>query len=146
MSTDAKLRPSLTIAQMDDLVDRHFRAEETGDLHAIAAGFTLDAEHDVAGRPGGVLHGGEQIAAFYEGLLAQLQIERFATVRRWYGNDHAVDESVLHGRAIGRPFGLAGNGKHVQIRLLHVFDFAEGLISRESAWIDLPALQQQLAS
>jgi len=145
MSTDAKTRPSLTIAQMDDLVDRHFRAEETGDLQAIAAGFTVDAEHDVAGRPGGDLHGSEQIAAFYEGLLAELQIERFATLRRWYGNDHVVDESMLHGHAIGRPFGLAGNDKQVQIRLLHVFDFAEGLISRESAWLDIVALQQQLA-
>jgi len=144
MPTDANTRPSLTIAQMDDLVDRHFRAEETGDLQAIAAGFTVDAEHDVAGRPGGVLHGGEQIAAFYEGLLAELQIERFATLRRWYGNDHVVDESTLHGRAIGQPFGLAGNDRHVQIRLLHVFDFADGLISRESAWLDLAALQQQL--
>lgn len=145
MSTDAKTRPALTIAQMDDLVDRHFRAEETGDLAAIAAGFTADAEHDVAGRPGGVLRGGAQIAAFYEGLLAQLQIERFETLRRWYGNDHVVDESMLHGRAIGRPFGLAGNDKHVQIRLLHVFDFADGLISRESAWLDIASLQQQLA-
>ena len=145
MSTDAKTRPALTTAQMDDLVDRHFRAEETGDLDAIAAGFTVNAEHDVAGRPGGVLRGGEQIAAFYEGLLAELQIERFATLRRWYGNDHVVDESMLHGRAIGRPFGLAGNGKQVQVRLLHVFDFAEGLISRESAWLDIAALQQQLA-
>ena len=145
MSTDATTQPALTIAQMDDLVDRHFRAEETGDLDAIAAGFALDAEHDVAGRPGGVLRGGDQIAAFYEGLLAQLQIGRFATLRRWYGHDHVVDESILHGRAIGRPFGLAGNGKHVQIRLLHVFDFADGLISRESAWLDIASLQQQLA-
>jgi ketosteroid isomerase-like protein len=145
MSTNATTQPALAIAQMDDLVDRHFRAEETGDLDAIAAGFTLDAEHDVAGRPGGVLRGGEQIAAFYQGLIAQLQIERFETLRRWYGTDHVVDESMLHGRAIGRPFGLAGNGKHVQIRLLHVFDFADGLISRESAWLDIASLQQQLA-
>ena len=145
MSTDAKTRPALTIAQMDDLVARHFRAEETGDLDAIAAGFTPDAEHDVAGRPGGVLRGGEQIAAFYEGLLAELQIERFTTLRRWYGRDHLVDESTLHARAIGRPFGLAGNAKQVQVRLLHVFDFAHGLISRESAWLDIAALQRQLA-
>jgi hypothetical protein len=145
MTSNPQTRPALTIAQMDDLVDRHFRAEEAGDLDAIAAGFTPDAEHDVAGRPGGVLHGGEQLVAFYKGLLAELKIERFATLRRWYGKDHVVDESTLHGRAIGRPFGLEGNSKPVQIRLLHVFDFADGLISRESAWLDLAALQQQLA-
>ena len=144
MSTDAKTRPAVTIAQMDDLVDLHFRAEETGDLDAIA-GFTRDAEHDVAGRTRGVLRGGEQIAAYYEGLLAKIQLERFATLRRWYGNDHVVDESMLHGRAIGRPFGLAANGKQAQVRLLRVFDFADGLISRESAWLDIAALQQQLA-
>jgi hypothetical protein len=131
---------------MDQLIQGHFRAEEVGDLEAIAAGFTQHAEHDVAGRPGGPLHGGDQIVAFYKGLLEELQIERFETLRRWYGNDHAVDESVLHARAIGRPFGLEGNGRIVHIRLLHVFDFADGLISRESAWLDIAALRQQLAA
>ena len=44
---------------MDELVDEHFRAEAAGDLQAIVDGFT--AEHDVAGRPGPPLRGGEQI-------------------------------------------------------------------------------------
>ncbi len=34
----------------------------------------------------------------------------------------------------------------MRARFLHVFDFDDGLISRESAWIDLAAIQQQLAS
>jgi len=33
----------------------------------------------------------------------------------------------------------------VRTRFLHIFDFADGLISRESAWIDLAAIQQQLS-
>jgi hypothetical protein len=33
----------------------------------------------------------------------------------------------------------------VRTRFLNIFDFADGLISRESAWIDLGAIQQQLA-
>ena len=80
-----------------------------------------------------------------EALLAELRIERFEPVRRWYGDDHVVDESVLHATAEGRPFGLEGRGRPVRTRFLHIFDFSDGLISRESAWIDLAAIQQQLS-
>jgi ketosteroid isomerase-like protein len=134
-----------TREQMDALVDGHYRAEENGDLAAIVAGFRAGAEHDVVGRPGEPLHGGEQIGAFYAALLAELRIDRFEPVRRRYGTDHVVDESVLHATATGHPFGLDGRGRPVRARFLHVFDVEDGLIARESAWIDLAAIQQQLA-
>jgi uncharacterized protein len=82
------------------------------------------------------LRGGERIAGYYRGLLGALRIDRFEPVRRWYGDRHVVDESILHGTAVGRVFGLEGRGRPVRVRLLHVFDFADGLISRESAWLD----------
>ena len=129
---------------MDALVDGHYRAEETGDIDAIVEGFVRGAEHDVAGRPGDQLRGAEQIASYYRGLLAELRIDRFETVRRWYGQCHVVDESILHGSAVGRVFGLDGHGCTLGVRLLHVFDFADGLISRESAWLDVAGLQRQL--
>jgi len=134
----------MTRTDMDALVDGHYRAEEAGDLHAIVAGFAPDAEHDVVGRPGDALHGDDQIAGFYRALLAELRIDRFEPVRRWYGDDHVVDESVLHATATGHPFGLDGQGRPVRARFLHIFDFRAGRISRESAWIDLAAIQQQL--
>ena len=142
----ARLRSFIARCRMDELADEHFRAEAAGDLHAIADGFTADAEHDVAGRPGPPLRGGEQIRAFYRALLADLEITRFERVRRWYGEDHLVDESILHAIARGRPFGLEGRGRDVHVRILHVFEFAEDRIHRESAWLDHPALQQQLAT
>src|SRR3954466_13662066 len=135
----------MTRHQMDALVEGHYRAEETGDLEAIVDGFLPQAEHDVAGRPGGPLHGGDQIRAFYRELLGELRIDRFEPVRRWYGDDHVVDESVLHATATGRPFGGDGGGRPVRARFLHILDFGERLIRRESAWIDLAAIQAQLA-
>ena len=135
----------MTRAEMDALVEGHYRAEEEGDLDAIVEGFTADAEHDVAGRPGEPLHGADQIGGFYRALLAELQIDHFEPVRRWYGDDHVVDESVLHATAIGQPFGFEGRGRPVRTRFLHIFDFSDGLISRESAWIDLASIQQQLS-
>jgi uncharacterized protein len=130
--------------QMDALVDGHYRAEEAADLEAIVSGFADDAEHDVVGRPGDALHGGDEIAGFYSALLGELRIDRFEPVRRWYGESHVVDESILHATATGQPFGLDGRGRAVEARFLHIFDFGDGLISRESAWIDLAAIQQQL--
>lgn len=145
MDAQQTVATRMTREQMDALVESHYRAEENGDVDAIVDDFAPDAEHDVPGRPGGVLQGGEQIRAFYRGLLAELRIARFEPVRRWYGDAHVVDESVLHATAEGHPFGLDGRGRQVQARFLHIFDFAEGLISRESAWIDLSAIQQQLS-
>jgi SnoaL-like domain len=134
-----------TREEMDALVDGHYRAEQDGDLEAIVDGFAPGAEHDVVGRPGDALHGGDQIAGFYRALFAELRIDRLEPVRRWYGDDHVVDESILHATAKGNVFGLEGRGRPVQARFLHIFDFTDGLISRESAWIDLAAIQQQLS-
>jgi uncharacterized protein len=145
MAAEQATTTRMTRAQMDALVDGHYRAEEAGDLEAIVEGFAPDAEHDVAGRPGDPLHGGEQIADFYRALLAELRIDRFEPVRRWYGEAHVVDEAILQATANGHPFGLEGRGRPVRTRFLHIFDFRDGLISRESAWIDLAAIQQQLS-
>jgi uncharacterized protein len=145
MTVQQSTAQRMTRAEMDALVEGHYRAEEAGDLDAIVDGFTADAEHDVAGRPGEPLHGGDQIEGFYRALLAELRIDRFEPVRRWYGENHVVDEAILHATANGHPFGLDGRGRPVRARFLHIFDFSDGLISRESAWIDLAAIQQQLA-
>jgi hypothetical protein len=134
-----------TREQMDALVDAHYRAEQSGDLEAIVDGFAPDAEHDVVGRPGDALHGGDQIKGFYRALLAEIRIDRLEPVRRWYGDDHLVDESILRATAQGSVFGFEGRGRPVQVRFLHIFDFTDGLISRESAWIDFAAIQQQLS-
>jgi uncharacterized protein len=97
---------------------------KTGDLAAIVAGFQPDAEHDVVGRPGPTLHGAAPIEEFYRALFADLRIDRFEPVRRRYGADHVVDESVLHATATGHPFGLDGPGRPVLTRFLHVVDFS----------------------
>jgi uncharacterized protein len=144
MSGQATAR-ALTREQKDALVDAHYRSEIEGDIDAIVEGFIPGAEHDVVGKPGGPVHGGEAIASYYRQLLADLRISRFEPVRRRYGDNHVVDESILHATAIGSPFGIEGRGREIAVRLLHVFDFNGGLISRESAWLDVPSLLGQLA-
>lgn len=136
--------PTLTREEKDALVEGHFEAERDGDIDAIVDAFVPGAEHDVAGRPGGPIYGAEAIAGYYRSLLSDLSILRFETVRRRYGDNHVVDESILHATAVGSPLGIEGRGREVAVRILHVFDFSDGLISRESAWLDTAALLEQL--
>lgn len=129
---------------IDRLVDEHFVAEIRGDLTALLATFTDDVEHDVVG-DGEPRHGKDEAAAFYRRLLGDLTLERIDTVRRYHGDGFTVDESLVHARAVGNPFGFDGRNREVTFRLLHVFEITDGRIRRENAWLDVPAIISQLA-
>jgi steroid delta-isomerase-like uncharacterized protein len=130
--------------ELDTIIDDHFAAEIRGDLPALLATFTDDVEHDVVG-DGEPRHGRDEVAGFYQRLLGDLTLERIDSVRRYHGDGFAVDESVVHARAIGNPFGLEGRNRALTFRLLHVFEMADGRIRRENAWLDVPAIISQLA-
>jgi uncharacterized membrane protein YdfJ with MMPL/SSD domain len=44
----------------------------------------------------------------------------------------------------GIDHGIPGNGKRISFRLLHIWEFNDGLISRENVWLDSGAIVQQL--
>ena len=136
---------ALTRAQMDAKLDEHFGFEATDNVEGVLATLTPDVEHDVVGSPLGPTRGREGARPFYENLFADLADGRAESVRRLYGDDFLVDESVWRGTAPGRPFGLEGRGRPLEFRLLHVIEFAEGgAIRRENVWIDLAAVIHQL--
>lgn len=136
---------SLTRAQMDAMMDQHFGFEQADDVEGVLATLTDDAQHDIVGWPTGPTVGPEGARSFYETLFADLSDGSIETIRRLYGEDFLVDESVWRGRAPGRPFGLEGRGRPLEFRLLHVVEYApDGRMKRENVWIDLAAILQQL--
>ncbi|GAB3092885.1 ester cyclase [Lysobacter terrae] len=136
---------SLTRAQMDRKIDEHFGFEASDDVEGVLATLALDVEHDIVGVPTGPTHGRESARGFYEGLFADLSESRVEMLRRLYGPDFVVDESMWHGRAPGRPFGLDGRNRPLEFRLLHVVEFnPDGDIKRENVWLDLAAILRQL--
>jgi predicted ester cyclase len=52
----------------------------------------------------------------------------------------------MTGAVIGEMLSIPGNGRKVTFRILHVFDFRNGLISREQVWIDSAAIVAQLTA
>lgn len=53
-------------------------------------------------------------------------------------------EMLMTGTVIGSLLGLPGNGRRISFRMLHVFEFRDGLISRENVWLDTAAVVSQL--
>jgi predicted ester cyclase len=137
---------ALTRAQMDAKIDEHFGFEASDNVEGVLATLTPDVEHDIVGWPTGPTRGPDATRPFYEALFSDLSDGHVRCVKRLYGENFLVDESVWSGKAPGRPFGLDGRGRPLEFRLLHVIEFASsGDIKRENVWIDLAAIQQQLA-
>lgn len=135
----------LTPEQMDRKLDEHFRFEAMDDVDGVLATLTDDVEHDVVGWPTGPVQGRDSVRPFYEATFADLADGQVRSLRRYYGEDFMVDDSVWSGTAAGWPFGLEGKGRPLEFRLLHVIEFGEGGdIRRENVWIDLASIIQQL--
>lgn len=135
----------LTRMQMDSKIDEHFAFEARDDVDGVLATLTSDVEHDIVGSPAGPTRGRDGARPFYENLFSDLSDSKFETIRRLYGEDFLVDESLWRGKAPGKPFGVEGKGRPLEFRLLHVIEFAtNGDIKRENVWIDLAAILKQL--
>jgi len=137
---------ALTREQMDQKLDEHFGYEARDDVEGVIGTLDLNVEHDVVGWPGGPSRGREQARAFYEATFPDLANGQVRSLRRLYGENFMVDDSVWTGVAAGRPFGFDGRGRPLEFRLLHVLEFTDaGEIRRENVWLDIASIQQQLS-
>jgi hypothetical protein len=126
---------------MDRMVNEHFGYEATDDIEGVLATLTDDVQHHVVGSPWGPLTGKQAVRPFYEQLFGDLKGEGVEPVARWYGEDFLVDETLWTGHIENaRCFGHEGKSGHVTFRLLHVFEFRDGLISKENVWSDIVAV------
>lgn len=78
-------------------------------------------------------------------MCADLSESKVAPIKRLYGDNFLVDESLWEGRASGCPFGLEGRGRPLSFRVLHVIEFTgRWQIRRAQVWLDVAAIIQQL--
>jgi len=133
-------------AEMDRIANEHFGYEAADDLDGVLGTLTDDVVHHVIGSPYGEVVGVDAARPFYAELFADLAGESVEPVSRWYGDDFLVDETLWTGHVHdGKVFGLPGRSGHVTFRLLHVFEFRDGRISKENVWSDVVAIAEALA-
>jgi hypothetical protein len=135
---------------MDALIEQHIGGEMAGDPVGAVAMYTDDVAHDVAhdvvGWPSGPNHGRAAARGFYDQLIANFHIEERAPTRQLYGDDFCVLEHLCTGRATGESLGIPGDDRRVSFRMLHVWEFEDGAISRENVWLDSGVIVAQLTA
>ena len=132
--------------QMLTLVERHLKAEGAGDVDGAVAVYTDDIVHDAVGFPGSPMKGKDAARAFYQHLTANFRTEHEEPTHQYWTEHSLVMEQLMTGTVMGHMLGLPGNGRRITFRILHVFEFRDGLISRENVWLDTAAIHAQLAS
>ena len=134
----------MTPEQIDKLIEAHVAAEKAGDFAAAVAMYTDDIEHDVVGSASGPLRGPDAAAQRYERLQKDMEPEEMVRTRTLYGDDFCVIEHDATFRVVGKFAGIAGHGRQVRFRMLHIFEFRDGQISRENVWRDSAGIIAQL--
>jgi steroid delta-isomerase-like uncharacterized protein len=132
--------------EMIRLIDIHLAAEQAADSGAAVSVYTPDVEHDVVGMPEGVMHGKDAAQKRYEEFYQGTRVEEMRPVRQYYGDDFCVMEHVCTATVPGSLLGVPGHGRRVSFRILHVWDFSDGQISRENVWLDGAAIVSQLTA
>lgn len=143
-TTSTDQHTGITPADMNELIEQHIAAETAGDIDGAVAMYTDDVIHDVVGSPLGPLHGPDAAKGFYEFLSANVKTERMDVNHAWYGDDFCVIEHQCTGTVPGEFLGIPGNGRRICFRLLHVWEFKHGRISRENVWLDGGSVAAQL--
>ncbi|HRQ73733.1 MAG TPA: nuclear transport factor 2 family protein [Phycisphaerales bacterium] len=136
----------LSPQEMDRRLDEHFGFEAADDVEGVVATLAPDASHDIVGYPTGPTRGRDRAREFYRQMFSDLSESRVTSLKRLYGENFMIDESMWEGRAPGRPFGLDGRDRPLKFRILHVLEFTpDGRhIQREQVWLDMAAIIQQL--
>ena len=135
----------MTHEEMDAKMDEHFGYEMSDNVDGVMNTLAQNVRHDVVGWPAGPATRRDDVRPFYETMFADIAGEKVTTLRRFYGENFLVDESLWEGKAPGRPFGLEGKGRPVKFRILHVVEFDESKqMKSEQVWVDFLALTQQL--
>ena len=138
-------KAAMDSGQMQGLVDSHMTAENHGDIDGAVAVYTEDVEHDVVGFPNSPSRGKDAARNFYAYLVANFRSESWDVLRQYFADDAMVLEQLMTGTVIGSLLGLPGNGRSISFRMMHVFEFRDGLISRENIWLDAAAVADQLS-
>lgn len=143
---DAQTNVCMKPGEMDRLIEIHIRAEMAGDSAGAVSVYTDDVEHDVVGTPEGPLHGREAARGFYDKLVRDIHTESMVATQCYYGDDFCVQEHCWTGTVPGTFLGVEGHGRRISFRLLHVWEFRDGKISRENVWLDGGGIVAQLTT
>jgi steroid delta-isomerase-like uncharacterized protein len=136
----------MEIREMNRLIDIHLTAEQAADSATAVSVYTEDVEHDVIGMADGTIHGRDAARRRYEEMYKNMTVEEMRPAHQHYGENFCVMEHLCTSTVSGSLLGVPGRGQRVSFRILHVWEFTDGQISRENVWLDGGSIIAQLTS
>jgi ketosteroid isomerase-like protein len=136
-STARKPRPRRTKAKIaEDLGRSYFDAIARQDLDGIASHYSPDLVVEFIGQ--GIYRGPQEMRDFFAGLFAAIPDAEMVTDRVVGGDGVVVVEWRLRGNFTGSAplFGIEPTGRWIEQRGCDVIEFAEGKITRNTAYQD----------
>ena len=126
------------IAQNLAVAAQHFHDEE---MDNIEEGLNLYTDEPIweAPNPGGWIqracYGRDAVMKNYKELFASMKNMEFQHLQRFATEDRVVDDSILT-MEIARDgyFSGVSKGDKIKMRLVHIFEFEDGRISKETVF------------
>lgn len=133
---------AMTRDQMDQVIMQHLEFEAKDDVEGVLTTLTDDVVHDVMGLPWGTLSGLEGARKNYEFFFPNMTITGWRDVSRLYGEDHVVFDIECDAEISGEVANRPEKKGTSTFRVLHIFEFRDGKISRENVWADFVTMAQ----
>jgi ketosteroid isomerase-like protein len=121
------------IAQNLAAVKNHFHSEALKEVEAALQKFTDDIVWE-APAPNGLnrsFSGKEAVAKNYHELFASVRNVRFQFLQRFATEGRVVDDSIVTFEVAKDGYWHFPLGSNIEMRLVHIFEMRDGLISRE---------------
>ncbi len=135
-----------TPAELDELINQHFMFEATNNVDGVVGSLGGNFTHEVFPMTQGTITEKDKVQDFYQWLFDNVNGTGVTPLKRYYGDDFLIDETVWHGEVVdGAPLGCEGMSGPVSFRMLHVFEVQDGKITKEQVWCDLAEIQKQLS-
>ena len=131
---------------MRALVQRHLQAWAEGDAEGALALCTGELVQEVVGWPAANAQGRQAARVLCRALACDFR-ETGSVPAQWqYLPNALMLDRELTGPLRGPVLGLSGGPHWLTLRVLHVFEFRDRLIHRETVWLDGAAIERQLGA
>jgi carboxymethylenebutenolidase len=122
--------------------DEHVAAENRSDLDAALATYHDECFYENV--PGGFrVVGGNEIRAYYTGLMAGIPDGTLDVEGEVFGDDVLVTWGTFRGTASGPLFGVEPTGRRIELPVVGRITFRDGLMEGEHLYYDVATLAAQ---
>jgi hypothetical protein len=131
---------------MDRMIEQHFRQEAEGDVEGTLAPPHGRRRPRRGGGPGRSPARTARRGAALRTPVQQCQGKDTEVLHRLYGENFVVDDKIWTAWVVCDFLRIPGRGRRIRMRVLHVFEFRDGLVSQENVWLDGGAAVAQLTA